>query len=66
MRPLSNHRDAMSDLKRILSERDVLYSKADLQIDTSGRNFEKNLEGLTQSLRETAVREMLFPVAVSR
>jgi XRE family aerobic/anaerobic benzoate catabolism transcriptional regulator len=66
MRPMSNHRDAMSDLKRILSEREVLYSKADLQIDTSGRNFEKSLEGLTQSLGETAVREMLFPVAVSR
>ena len=66
MRPMSNHRDAMSDLKRILSEREVLYSKADLQIDTSGRNFAKSLEGLTQSLGEIAVREMLFPVAVSR
>ena len=66
MRPMSNYRDAMSDLKRILSEREVLYSKADLQIDTSGRNFEKSLEGLTQSLGETAVREMLFPVPVSR
>jgi XRE family transcriptional regulator, aerobic/anaerobic benzoate catabolism transcriptional regulator len=66
MRPMSNNRDAMSDLKRILSEREVLYGKADLQIDTSGREFEESLEGLVQSLVETPVREVLFPVGVSR
>ena len=41
MRPITDHRDAMSDLKRILSERDALYAKADIQIDTAGRAVEK-------------------------
>ena len=27
----------MSDLKRILSEREALYAKADIQVDTAGR-----------------------------
>jgi XRE family transcriptional regulator, aerobic/anaerobic benzoate catabolism transcriptional regulator len=66
MRPMANNRDAMSDLKRILSEREVLYSKADIQIDTSGRTFEESLELLIQSLRDTPVRETLAPVGVSR
>jgi XRE family transcriptional regulator, aerobic/anaerobic benzoate catabolism transcriptional regulator len=37
MRPMADTRDAMSDLKRILSEREVLYSKANIQVDTAGR-----------------------------
>jgi XRE family aerobic/anaerobic benzoate catabolism transcriptional regulator len=64
MRPMSNQRDPMSDLKRILSERAVLYNKADIQIDTSGRSFEESLELLIQSLRDTPVRETLTPVGV--
>ena len=56
MRPMSDSRDAMSDLERILAERDVLYSKADLQIDTTGRSVEESLEILIQSLRDTPVR----------
>src|SRR3984893_15989048 len=43
-RPMANSRDAMSDLKRILTEREVLYSKADIQIDTAGHSFEDSLE----------------------
>jgi XRE family aerobic/anaerobic benzoate catabolism transcriptional regulator len=66
MRPMSNNRDSMSDLKRILSEREVLYSKADIQIDTSGRSFEENLEMLMQTLRDTPVREAFAPLALSR
>ena len=66
MRPMANNRDAMSDLKRILSEREVLYSKADIQIDTSGRTLEESLELLIQSLRDTPVRETLAPAVVSR
>jgi XRE family transcriptional regulator, aerobic/anaerobic benzoate catabolism transcriptional regulator len=66
MRPMVNNRDAMSDLKRILSEREVLYSNADIQIDTSGRTFEESLELLIQSLRDTPVRETLAPVGVFR
>ena len=66
MRPMSNNRDAMSDLKRILAEREVLYSKADIQIDTAGRTFEQSLDILIQTLRDTPVRESFAPVVVSR
>jgi XRE family aerobic/anaerobic benzoate catabolism transcriptional regulator len=66
MRPMSNNRDAMSDLKRILAEREVLYSKADIQIDTAGRTFEQSLDVLIQTLRDTPVRESFAPVVVSR
>jgi XRE family aerobic/anaerobic benzoate catabolism transcriptional regulator len=34
-RPMANNPEAMSDLRRILREREPLYSKADLTIDTS-------------------------------
>jgi XRE family transcriptional regulator, aerobic/anaerobic benzoate catabolism transcriptional regulator len=57
MRPMSNQRDAMSDLKRILAEREILYSRADLQIDTAGRAAEQSLETLIETLRQTPVRE---------
>jgi XRE family transcriptional regulator, aerobic/anaerobic benzoate catabolism transcriptional regulator len=66
MRPMSNNRDAMSDLKRILAERDVLYSKADLQVDTAGRTFEESVEVLIQALKDAQVRESLTPAIVSR
>jgi XRE family aerobic/anaerobic benzoate catabolism transcriptional regulator len=65
MRPMANNRDAMSDLKRILAEREVLYAKADLQIDTSGRAFEESVEMLIQALRDTPVRESLAPAVAS-
>jgi len=66
MRPMSNNRDAMSDLKRILAEREVLYSKADIQIDTAGRTFEQSLDILIQTLRDTPVRESFAPAVLSR
>ena len=50
---MANNRDAMSDLKRILAEREVLYSKGDIQVDTAGRTFEESLEMLIQALRDT-------------
>ena len=64
MRPMANNRDAMSDLKRILTEREVLYSKADIQTDTAGRNSQESLDMLVQALRDTPVRESL-PAMVS-
>jgi len=66
MRPISEHSDAMSDLKRILSERDALYAKADIQVDTTGRAVEESLEILIRALRDTPVRESLTPTIVSR
>jgi XRE family aerobic/anaerobic benzoate catabolism transcriptional regulator len=65
MRPMSDNRDAMSDLQRILAEREVLYSKADIQLDTSSQNFEQSLEMLIQLLRDTPVRESLAPALIS-
>jgi XRE family aerobic/anaerobic benzoate catabolism transcriptional regulator len=65
MRPMSDNRDAMSDLQRILAEREVFYSKADIQLDTSGRSFEESLETLVQALRDTPVRESLAPALIS-
>lgn len=66
MRPMADNRDAMSDLKRILAEREVLYSKADTQIDTAGRTFEQSVEALIQTLRETPVRDARAPAVVLR
>ena len=63
MRPMAHNRDAMSDLKRILTEREVLYSKADIQIDTAGRTFEESVETLIQALRDSPVRESLASAA---
>jgi XRE family aerobic/anaerobic benzoate catabolism transcriptional regulator len=66
MRPMADNRDAMSDLQRILAEREVLYSKADIQIDTARRTFEESLEILLQTLRDTPVRDTLTPFAICR
>jgi len=65
MRPISNNPHAMSDLKRILAERDALYGKADIQVDTAGRTVEESLQMLIQALRNTPVRESLMPTVVS-
>lgn len=65
MRPMSDNHDAMSDLKRILSEREALYAKADIQIDTAGRTVGESLEMLIRALRETPVRESLPPTVVA-
>ena len=65
MRPMSDNPHAMSDLKRILAEREALYAKADIQVDTSGRAVEQSLKQLIQALRDTPVRESLMATAVS-
>lgn len=38
MRPMAGNAEAMADLRRILSERDPLYSKADAAVDTAGKD----------------------------
>jgi len=64
MRPMSNNREAMSDLRRILAEREVLYSKADIEVDTARRSVEASLEMLIQALRATPVRQSLASAMV--
>ena len=40
VRPMENQEDAMADLRRILSERHELYSRAHASIDTNGKSIE--------------------------
>ena len=44
MRPMAQSSEAMADLKRILAEREHLYSRADATVDTSGRSVEEVVE----------------------
>ena len=64
MRPMEDNRDAMADLERILLEREMLYSKADIQVNTSEHTPQETLETLIQALRDAPVREST-PAAVS-
>jgi len=48
VRPMENLSDAMSDLRRILSERDELYSRAHASIDTSDKSIEECVAELIQ------------------
>ena len=41
VRPMENQSDAMSDLRRILAERDELYSTAHASIDTTGKSIDE-------------------------
>jgi len=66
IRPMSNNPDPMSDLKRILAERDALYSKADIRIDTAGHTVDETLEMLIQALRNTPIRHSLTRTVVSQ
>jgi XRE family aerobic/anaerobic benzoate catabolism transcriptional regulator len=54
MRPISENRESMADLRRILSMREPLYSEADLAIDTSGRTPSESLEMLLGSVKAPA------------
>ena len=50
MRPMTDNREAMADLQRILSVREPLYRKADAAIDTQGKSIEESLEELVKAL----------------
>jgi len=50
MRPMTDNREAMADLQRILSVREPLYRKADAAIDTHGKSIEDSLEELAKLL----------------
>lgn len=51
-RPMAASREAMEDLKRILSGRAAFYSKADLQLDTSRQDLERTFQLLLGLVRE--------------
>lgn len=54
MRPISENRESMADLRRILSVREPLYGEADVAIDTSGRTPSESLESLLGAVKGPA------------
>ena len=52
MRPMAQNPEAMADLQRILAQRDQLYTRADVSIDTSGKSVG---EVAAESLRELSL-----------
>ncbi len=50
MRPMSGNREAMKDLRRILTTRGPLYAKSDIAINTSERSSDQSLEDLVNSI----------------
>ena len=52
MRPMAASREAMEDLKRILSGRAAFYSKAQLTLDTSAQALEPTFKQLGAMVRE--------------
>ncbi|HZQ68509.1 MAG TPA: helix-turn-helix transcriptional regulator [Terriglobales bacterium] len=53
-RPMANNPEAMSDLKRILLEREPLYGKADLVVNTSEKGPGAAVSGIVRELRARA------------
>jgi XRE family aerobic/anaerobic benzoate catabolism transcriptional regulator len=51
MRPMAQNPEAMSDLERILAEREPLYGQADITIETSGKSVEQVLEACLAQVR---------------
>lgn len=54
VRPMQDHDDAMSDLRKILAERDSLYAKAHASLDTSSRTVEACVDALMEIVPESA------------
>jgi len=55
-RPMAASREAMDDLRRILSGRAAFYSKADLSVNTSGQDLAQSFQALRSAVRE-AIRQ---------
>jgi len=53
LRPMTGNREAMDDLRRILANREPLYSQADVTIDTAGRSVAEVLDELKRILDRT-------------
>lgn len=52
MRPMAQHPEAMSELKAILADRESLYGRADLTIQTSGRTVESIEQEVIAAVRQ--------------
>lgn len=51
-RPMAASKEAMDDLRRILSGRAAFYSKADISVDTGGQDLARSFERLRSAVRE--------------
>ncbi|MEJ7686155.1 MAG: helix-turn-helix transcriptional regulator [Variovorax sp.] len=51
-RPMAASKEAMEDLRRILSGRAAFYSKADLNVDTSGQDLARSFHALRRVVRD--------------
>jgi XRE family aerobic/anaerobic benzoate catabolism transcriptional regulator len=49
-RPMSDNREAMKDLERILAGREAMYVKADASVDTAGRTVEQAVADLLRAV----------------
>jgi XRE family aerobic/anaerobic benzoate catabolism transcriptional regulator len=50
MRPFKGRSAALEEIKRLLEERNRLYSRADATIDTSGKTLRQSLTELRNAL----------------
>lgn len=51
LRPMAGNTEAMEDLKRILADREPLYQKADVVVDTSGQTLAESFRTLRSLLK---------------
>jgi XRE family aerobic/anaerobic benzoate catabolism transcriptional regulator len=57
LRPMKNNNDALSDLRRILSERDPKYRRAHAIIDTSTLDLDASLEAILEAIPKETVKQ---------
>jgi len=55
-RPMAASKEAMDDLRRILSGRAAFYTKADLSVDTTGKDLAQSFHSLRTTVREAMSR----------
>jgi XRE family aerobic/anaerobic benzoate catabolism transcriptional regulator len=55
LRPMAGNKEAMEDLKHILTTREPFYSKANSTVDTSGRTVEESLIALQQTVKSRTI-----------
>lgn len=51
LRPMANHQDALSDLRRILGQREPLYARADVTVDTSALGLARSVRAVVEGAR---------------
>ena len=52
LRPMAASKEAMQDLRQILSGRAAFYSKADMKLDTSAQELDATFQALNQMVRQ--------------